>query len=49
MKQDKLEHDNNIMVAFCMIILLGSFVGRKLVNVVKASINPTGRGRSLVC
>lgn len=30
------------MVAFfVMIILLGSFVGRKLVNVVKASINPT--------
>ena len=41
MKQDKFGARTTILLVafFIMIILLGSFVGRKLVNVVKASIN----------
>ena len=41
MKQDKIGARTTILLVafFIMIILLGSFVGRKLVNVVKASIN----------
>lgn len=41
MKQDKYGARTTILLVafFIMIILLGSFVGRKLVNVVKASIN----------
>jgi hypothetical protein len=50
MKEDKFGVRTAVLLGafFILVILLGSFVGRKLVNVVRASIDPTEESTSVL-